>query len=102
MTENSTEAPSTNEAEEKKELSTTEIVLAEELRQHAEVARDYKAKIDDAKTDYKKQYYRKKLAKNNTQAFQILLALEESGRIHKLKEEFLNYKKEPEDYESSE
>lgn len=71
-----------------------EQVLGMELRQHAETAREYRELIEKAKTEYKKKYYRKKLKKNNEQAFQILLALEESGRISKIKDLMMEKKDE--------
>ena len=42
---------------------------------------EYKKKIEEAKTDPKRKYYKKKIAKNNNKALQILLTLEEVSRL---------------------
>ena len=51
-------------------------VLQHELRQHMTIALEYKKKIDEAKTKPKKDYYTKKLKKNNVQATKVLTAIE--------------------------
>ena len=51
-------------------------MLQVELRERMTVALDYKEKIDTAKTDIKKKYFRKKLLKNNLEAAKILTAIE--------------------------
>lgn len=51
-------------------------MLQIELRRCMESALELKKKIDSAKTDYKKTYYSKKLKKNNTEALQVLTAIE--------------------------
>jgi hypothetical protein len=52
-----------------------------------ETALDYKKKIEEAKTDYKKNYYNKKLKKNNADAVKILTAIE---RVEKSQDEKTN------------
>ena len=51
-------------------------MLQVELRRLMENALNIKKKIDTAKTDYKKNYYGKKLKKNNMEALQVLTAIE--------------------------
>lgn len=59
-------------------------MLQHELRTHMETALEYKNKINEAKTSYKKKYFGKKLKKNNLQAMKILTAIE---RMSKIKDE---------------
>ena len=68
-----TAPPSTN--------PTYEQALGMELQAHAKLSIEYKKKIEEAKTDPKRKYYKKKLAKNNNKALQILLTLEEVSRL---------------------
>ncbi len=68
-----TAPPSTN--------PTYEQALGFELQEHAKLSVEYKKKIEEAKTDPKRKYYKKKLAKNNNKALQILLTLEEVSRL---------------------
>lgn len=70
---------------EEKKLTAQEF-LGLELKEHAAIALEYKEKIENAKTQVKKEYYKKKLVKNNQAAFQVLLALEEMGRNQKIDE----------------
>ncbi len=51
-------------------------MLQVELRRLMENALKIKKKIDTAKTDYKKNYYGKKLKKNNMEALKVLTAIE--------------------------
>lgn len=73
VSESPTAPPSTN--------PTYEQQLGIELHEHAKIALEYKKKIEEAKTDPKRKYYKKKLAKNNMKALQILLTLEEVERL---------------------
>ena len=57
------------------QLSVTEM-LQYELAQHARIALEYKNLIKTAKTEPKKNYYKKKLTKNNENALKILVALD--------------------------
>ena len=57
------------------QMSVTEM-LQIELREHMTTALNYKQKIETAKTQAKKDFYNKKLKKNNLQAARILTALE--------------------------
>ena len=52
-------------------------MLQYELREHMKVSLDYKKKIEEAKTDPKKDYFKKKLKKNNLYALKILTAIEQ-------------------------
>ncbi|KKM48144.1 hypothetical protein LCGC14_1557950 [marine sediment metagenome] len=56
--------------------STLLDMLQVELRSRMTIALDFKEKIDTAKTDVKKKYFRKKLLKNNLDAAKILTAIE--------------------------
>lgn len=69
------EVEETAPSNEPEEISIMDI-LQMELRRHMEIALDYKKKIESAKTDYKKNYYNKKLKKNNTEALKVLTAIE--------------------------
>lgn len=51
-------------------------MLQYELREHMSIALDYKTKIEAAKTQPKKEYYNKKLKKNNMQALKVMTAIE--------------------------
>ena len=51
-------------------------MLQYELRDRMTVALNYKEKIEAAKTDVKKKYFKKKLLKNNIDAAKILTAIE--------------------------
>lgn len=51
-------------------------MLQYELKERMTVALDHKEKIDVAKTDTKKKYFKKKLLKNNLEAAKILTAIE--------------------------
>jgi hypothetical protein len=62
-------------------------ILRQELHKYMETALDYKKKIEEAKTDYKKNYYNKKLKKNNADAVKILTAIE---RVEKSQDEKTN------------
>ncbi len=64
--------------EPKKELRQPTVLemLQYELRERMKVSLDYKKKIDEAKTKPKKDYYKKKIKKNNVQALKILTAIE--------------------------
>lgn len=72
-----TEGPSTN--------PTYEQALGMELQEHAKLSVEYKKKIEEAKTEPKRKYFKKKLAKNNNKALQILLTLEEVSRLQENK-----------------
>jgi hypothetical protein len=65
----------TEPKEETHEISLMDL-LQVELRRHMEIALDYKKKIESAKTEYKKNYYNKKLKKNNMEALKVLTAIE--------------------------
>lgn len=65
-----------DEVEQPKKPPTLLEMLQYELRQHMEIALKYKKKIEEAKTQYKKDYYNKKLQKNNIQATKVLTAIE--------------------------
>ena len=73
VAESPTAPPSTN--------PTYEQALGLELQEYAKLSVEYKKKIEEAKTDPKRKYYKKKLAKNNNKALQILLTLEEVSRL---------------------
>ena len=73
-----------SEEQQEEHKLTAEEFLALELKEHARVALECKEQINTAKTDVKKKYYKKKLAKNNTAAYQVMLALEEMGRNKKI------------------
>ena len=73
VAESATAPPSTN--------PTYEQALGLELQEYAKLSVEYKKKIEEAKTDPKRKYYKKKLAKNNNKALQILLTLEEVSRL---------------------
>lgn len=60
----------------KRTLPSVLEMLQFELREHMKIALEYKKKIDEAKTNTKKQYYHKKLKKNNIQAMKVLTAIE--------------------------
>ncbi len=62
----------------KKKISNMTLLdmLQYELRDRMTIALGYKEKIDTAKTDVKKKYFRKKLLKNNLDAAKILTAIE--------------------------
>ena len=62
-------------------------MLQYELRERMTVALDYKNKIENAKTSVKKQYFQKKLKKNNIEAAKILTAIERVATQNKIKEE---------------
>lgn len=51
-------------------------MLQYELREHMKVSLQHKKKIDEAKTNPKKQYFKKKLEKNNVQALKLLTIIE--------------------------
>jgi len=61
---------------EKKKPITLLDMLQFELKERMTVALDHKEKINVAKTDTKKKYFRKKLLKNNLEAAKILTAIE--------------------------
>lgn len=61
-------------------------MLQYELRERMTVALEYKNKIDGAKTSSKKQYFQKKLKKNNVEAAKILTAIERVALQQKIKE----------------
>ena len=79
------------ESQEPPKMPTILEMLQYELREHMKVSLDYKKKIDEAKTDPKKEYYKKKLKKNNVQALQILTAIErytqQKSVVHENKQE---------------
>ena len=51
-------------------------MLQYELQECANTSLKYKKNIDEAKTQLKKDYFKKKLKKNNTYAVKILTAIE--------------------------
>ena len=74
--------------------------LQYELRSHMEKALTYKGKIDSARTKAKRDYYYKKLKKNNEQAARILTALENinvNRKLSSIKIEEKEQKNEPEE-----
>ena len=73
VAESPTAPPSTN--------PTYEQALGLELQEYAKLSVEYKKKLEEAKTEPKRKYYKKKLAKNNNKALQILLTLEEVSRL---------------------
>ena len=75
MSEEEQEFIHETESEEQKPISLNDM-LQGELHRHMQVALEYKKKIAEATTDYKKKYYHKKLLKNNKEALQVLTAIE--------------------------
>ena len=61
-------------------------MLQYELRERMTTALDFKNKIEGAKTSVKKQYFQKKLKKNNVEAAKILTAIERVAIQNKAKE----------------
>lgn len=72
---------------EKQKPTTLLDMLQYELRDRMTVALDIKNKIDNAKTVTKKQYFRKKLKKNNIEAAKILTAIERIAQQEKIKKQ---------------
>lgn len=62
-------------------------VLHMELQEHMKTALSLKKKVEDAKTDYKKKYYSKKLKKNNIAALKIITAIERVKKNQKQRAE---------------
>ena len=46
-----------------------------------ESSQDYRKKIEGAKTPFKKEYYKKKLKKNNIKLMNVLSTMERLGRV---------------------
>ena len=69
------EAVEVPEGSEEKPLTLLEM-LQYELQECMKIALGYKKNIDEAKTQLKKTYFKKKLKKNNTYAVKILTAIE--------------------------
>lgn len=76
MSDEKTEYIDETPVEGKKKPVTLLDMLQHELRSRMTIALDYKGKTDNAKTDTKKKYFRKKLLKNNLEAAKILTAIE--------------------------
>ena len=56
-------------------MSLVKQAIILELQDYAKRALDYKSKMDAAKTDVKKNLFKKKLKKNNTEAAELFEAL---------------------------
>ena len=57
-------------------VGAVETILLEQLQSLIVNAKTFRATINDAKTTTKKEFYKKKLRKNNEQAMQLLLSLD--------------------------
>lgn len=57
-------------------MSLVKQALILEIRKHMECAIDFKSKVDNAKTEAKRNVYKKKLKKNNLQAADLFHALD--------------------------
>ncbi|MDE1830560.1 MAG: hypothetical protein KGI25_09575 [Thaumarchaeota archaeon] len=57
-------------------MSLVKQALIIEIRKHIKNAVDFKQKIDNAKTEAKKNVYKKKLKKNNIEAADLFTALD--------------------------
>lgn len=69
------EATEMPEGSEEKPITLLDM-LQYELQECMKIALGYKKNIDEAKTQIKKDYFKKKLKKNNTHAVKILTAIE--------------------------
>lgn len=58
-------------------------IVRNEVQQLMATSKEYREKIDDAKTKTKKDWYLKKLKKNNTRLLNVLVAIE---KVRKAKE----------------
>ena len=51
------------------------------MRGLMDASQDYRKKIEEAKTPFKKEYYKKKLKKNNIKLMNVLTTMERLGRV---------------------
>ena len=61
-------------------------VLAAEVQERMLTSKQYKDKINTAKTATKKQYYQKKLKKNNEEIFKFMMGLEKLRLVDEAKQ----------------
>jgi len=69
-----------------------QTIIQAEINDLITVSAGYQAKINTAKTDLKKEYFMKKLKKNNEKLFEMLVALNQHNKNKDKKENHDNDK----------